>query len=242
LNRPLIHAADGSVVLRPRHLHRALAVVCGETSLEELEDALCEAGFVRASLLSAAPADWRRLAPRDWPKEPTFDLAANECLVRIMGAIEAPQAVGFGPDMPLPSGASFTLAQVWEYAPAIGREGAGAAPPATPTPDRGHPGAGDGVTGLLVTAATLLGIGWVLSRRAEERSAREQTRLMAMIEREERDAIASRALRLEAEGMDTADALAVAEEEANPASITVADFREQARELELAARAADDAG
>ncbi len=67
--------------------------------------------------------------------------------------------------------------------------------------------------------------------RAEERAARDQARLLSLVQREEQTAIAERAHALEHEGFTAADAIALAEEECNPSSIAVEEMRAEAREL-----------
>jgi hypothetical protein len=227
MNKALLHAADRGVVLRPGRVYRGVVVVTGETTLEELEDALAAGGFERGALLTASPADWRGIVPSDWPDEPQLDLAANECCVRVMGRIESATPVAFGRDERLPSGACFTLVQAWEYARGIG-EATGAAPAPAPRPTES---AGAMPIGLLLTAGALFGVGWFFNRRAEERAMRDQARLLAVVRREERSVIDARAEALEREGLSHADALAAAEEEANPTAITVEEFKSEARAL-----------
>ncbi len=213
MNRPLRFAPDGSLVLRPEHVYRLLLVVNGETSAEDLEDALVVAGFDRAGLCTSTPRDWPRERPADWPEEPSVETAVNECLVRLSGRFAgAPYA--FARDIQIPdSAASYTIASGWDYAPSLTEGGqpapvqTGAAPPA-PAPD--HRG-----TAMFITAAALLGLGVWTSMRGERRMEREAERMRAAIERDEREAVRARVAELVHQGKTAEEAAAIAHLEIN---------------------------
>jgi hypothetical protein len=167
MNRELRHAPDGSLTLRPGDFYRLVVVVNGATTLDSLERALGRLGFTR--LLTAAPADWDRLRPRDWPPERPVETAANECIVRAQGLFAGRFLLSVVPDIPIEQGASFRVAQAWDYAPHVV---AGAAPPQR-----------RGATAALVVTSTLVGLGlWSLMRnksrmdRASERLASAEMR------------------------------------------------------------------
>lgn len=220
MNRPLRFAPDGGVVLRPERVYRLLVVVNGETSAEELEDALVEGGFDRATLGSSTPRDWPADRPPDWPDEATVETAVNECAVRVSGRfVGEPRA--FGRNMPVgESQATFTVAQGWDYAPSLGERAhaAGAAKPAPATDHRG--------TALVVTAAALLGIGVWSSVRSERRLQRETQRMRAAIDRDEREATQARIGELLRQGHTREEAIAIAYSELYPERMTLEVFEE----------------
>lgn len=183
-NRAVQHRPDFACTLRPGRVYRAVVVVCGETSLEELEDALVDAGFERRSLLLATANDWRKIRPKDWPDEPELEgLSANECLVRIMGELDSQGPALFPRDAPLPEGARFTLAQAWEYSEPLDQVG-GDAPPAVAPRGAVDGGGGWGMgTVLLVGGAFALGTWW-LSRRSEGRLDRDRNHMMRLLAQE----------------------------------------------------------
>jgi hypothetical protein len=223
MNRPLRFAPDGGIVLRPERVYRLLVVVNGESSAEDLEDALIAAGFDRAGLCTSTPRDWPRDRPPDWPEEPAIEIAVNECIVRVSGRFAgAPYA--FARDMGLgDSGASFTLAHAWDYAPSLTEQAlaphqTGAAKPAPPNDNRG--------TALVVTAATLLGLGVWMNIRAERRMERETQRMRAAVERDERQAVQARIAELVREGRRRDEAVAIANAEISPEAVTIEAFEE----------------
>jgi hypothetical protein len=213
MNRPLRFAPDGSLVLRPERVYRLLLVVNGETSAEDLEDALVAAGFDREALCSSTPRDWPRDRPADWPEEPSVDTAVNECLVRLSGRF-AGASYAFTRDARIAdSAATYSIVSGWDYAPSLTEGSApapirtGGAPPA-PAPD--HRG-----TAMFVTAAALLGLGVWTSMRGERRMERETARMRAAIERDEREAVRARAADLVREGKTADEAAAIAHMEIN---------------------------
>jgi hypothetical protein len=223
MNRPLRFASDGGVVLRPDRVYRLLIVVNGETSAEDLEDALVDAGFERGALYSSTPRDWPSDRPSDWPEEPAIDTAVNECVVRVSGRFAGgPRA--FAHDMPVgDAGASYTVAHAWDYAPSLTEEarGAHATGAAKPVPASDNRG-----TALVVTAAALLGLGVWSSIRSERRMERETQRMRAAIERDEREAVRVRIAELMREGRGRDEATAIANAEISPEDVTIEAFEE----------------
>ena len=185
MNRALAPAADGAFVLRPGRHYRLLVIVNGPTTCGELEGALVRTGF--EAPVASAPQDWDAERPGDWPAESLFATAVNECLVRASGVLRTAAAgVRFDRDRAIEPGATFTIAQAWDYGPAPEIPAApstGLAPAAAP------PKSDDkGPKVLAVAAVAGLGIGlysmWRSSRRYERDEAR-YTSLQAKAEREE---------------------------------------------------------
>jgi hypothetical protein len=212
MNRPVLFGPDGGVVLRPERVYRLLVVVTGETTAEDLEDALVSAGLERATLCTSTPRAWPVDRPRDWPEEPHVEIAVNECIVRASGRFaDAPRA--FSRDMPIAgSDATYSIAAAWDYAPSLAEM---VAPRAEQT-GAAKPQAADhrGVA-LLVTAAALLGWGVWTNIRSERRIQHETQRMRAAIERDEREAIEHRVKDLMREGRGHDEALALAQSEAD---------------------------
>jgi hypothetical protein len=185
MNRALVPAADGLFVLRPGRHYRLLVIVNGPTTCDDLEAALVRGGF--HAPVASAPQDWDAERPGDWPAESLFATAVNECLVRVSGVLRTSAAgVRFDRDHAIETGATFTIAQAWDYgaAPeAAARETTGLAPsPPSPKADDKSPKV------LAIAAVAGLGIGlysmWRSSRRYERDEAR-YTSLQAKAEREE---------------------------------------------------------
>lgn len=212
MNRPVSFGPDAGVVLRPERMYRLLVVVTGETTAEDLEDALVVGGFERATLCTSTPRAWPVDRPRDWPEEPPVDTAVNECIVRASGRFgDEPRA--FARDMPIAgSEATYSIAAAWDYAPSLAEmsaprpEQTGAAKPA-PSDHRG--------VALLVTVAAFLGWGVWTNIRSERRVQRETQRMRAAIERDEREAIERRVKELTREGRSHDEAMALAQSEAD---------------------------
>jgi hypothetical protein len=210
MNRPLAFGPDGGVVLRPDRVYRVLLVVTGETTAEDLEDALVAAGFERPGLCTSTPRAWPHDRPRDWPEEPRVDTADSECVVRASGRFGAePRA--FSRDMAIDgSEATYTVAAGWDYSPSLtdrrapGPELTGADKPSGSDP-RG--------VALVATAAALFGWGVWTNIRSERRIQRETQRMRAAVERDEREAIERRVKELVRDGHSQKDALALAQEE-----------------------------
>jgi hypothetical protein len=135
MNRALQVQSDGSFVLRGDRCYRLLLVINGPTTCAAVEAALTRGGFENP--MCSAPQDWeageKPEKPRDWPKEPLLSTAANECLVRMSGALRTSgvPAVAFHRDSAIEPGATFTIAAAWDYcdAPRV-EQRAGAAAPA----------------------------------------------------------------------------------------------------------------
>jgi hypothetical protein len=185
MNRALAPGADGSFVLRPGRHYRLLVIVNGPTTCDELEGALAREGFEGA--VASAPQGWDGERPGDWPMESLFATAVNECLVRASGVLRggAP-GVRFDRDRTIEPGATFTIAQAWDYgtAPEVRPDpttGLAAAPPSPKSDDKGP-------KVLAIAAVAGLGVGlysmWRSSRRYERDEARYQS-LQAKAEREE---------------------------------------------------------
>src|SRR5260370_16533253 len=98
MNRELRLAPDGSLTLRPGDFYRLVLVVNGATTLDALERVFMRIGF--DTIFSAAPADWRRLRPSDWPPERPQEIAANECVVRAQRHFAAHFPSTAVPDLP----------------------------------------------------------------------------------------------------------------------------------------------
>jgi len=173
MNRELRLAPDGSLTLRPGDFYRLVLVVNGATTLDALERVFMRIGFDR--IFSAAPADWRRLRPPDWPPERPLEIAANECVVRVQGHFAGQFPVTVQRDLPVAPGASFRVAQAWDH---MARVAAGAAP-----------GDKRGSTAALVVAGSLVGLGlWSLMRN-KARMERASERLLSAETRAERSAL-----------------------------------------------------
>lgn len=229
MNRAIPPQRDGSTVLRPGRIVRALLIVNGECTLEDLEAELVEAGFDPRRFLAADPDLWAKAEPGDWPEEPQEQIAVNECLVRIMGAFEARAPVGFGRDIAIgQTGASYTIAAAWEYAPAIGEKTGAAAPAPNKPAGAAAAAVKDSTTPLLLTAAGLFGLGFWMNYRAERRAEKEQARMLSAIQRDEREVLASRVAELEEEGHTRAEALAMAQSEIEPEAIAIMAIEEGA--------------
>ena len=212
MNRALA-VTEGCVTLRPGRAYRAIVVVNGACTLEDLADALFVVGFDGARLAATAPADWQAEAPPDWPVEPAIDMAANECAVRISGPfVGDPYACER--DMPIAgTDAVWTVAALWECRRSPASSGphvaAGASAPApAPAPER------DGrTTALLVTAAGLIGLGWWQHVRSERRLEKENRRIRTVIETNERNESEKRVAQLMGEGLSREDAEMTAADE-----------------------------
>jgi hypothetical protein len=216
MNRHVATDAMQRLVLYPGRLYRMLVVVTGRTFAEDLEDALVTAGFAREDLASTSPGDWESERPRDWPHEPTVDICANECLVRVTGRYAHTGPAAFSRDMAIADDATYTIVDAWQYGPSLG-ERAGAAPagaPSTggpPAPASAHRG-----TVMLIGAAGLIGFGLFQHWRAEKRVDDETRKLRQLSERAERDELAARVAELMREGMRRDEAIAVATRETEP--------------------------
>src|SRR5260370_39629133 len=113
MNRELRLAPDGSLTLRPGDFYRLVLVVNGATTLDALEGVFMRIGFDR--IFSAAPADWRRLRPPDWPPERAPEIAANECIVRVQGDFAGQFPATVVRDITVSPRASVPVAQAWDH-------------------------------------------------------------------------------------------------------------------------------
>lgn len=221
MNRALSTDAGGAFVLSPQRRYRAVLVITGETSLEDLEEELIRLGFDPGQLASSPPGAWAQNRPEDWPQESPVELCVNECLVRISGLFRGPTRI-IRKDTPIldetgtHSGASFSVAQCWDHAVSIAHDtGAAASSPATK-----HPGDYRGVA-ILAAAVGMLGVGIVSNIRSERRAAQENARLRSAMEREERNALEQRTHELMRQGRTRQEASAIAHEELTAANLVV---------------------
>ena len=207
---------QGHILLRPGRRYRLLLAVEGIIALGQLDAVLERVGFVGLGL--TWPDDWPALAPADWPAEPPSRLTYPHGLVRGSGDLWCRgSAVRFEPETELGAG-SFTLIRAWDVGEAASQGQAVdeyAEPDETGEFEVGADAApGEMSTGVKVALASALGLGlWAFwsGRKEEERLDSAAARYASLAARADTARIMARARELEAEGMGSSDAQAVAE-------------------------------
>ena len=204
-NRLLSPGADGSFTLRQGRLYRLLLVVNGSPPTGELADALCKLGFAGHDLaLSTSAQEWAEEQPPDWPAEALPAIAANERLVRASGSFLGAR-MHVRRDTPIAGGGTLTIAQAWDYGPAL-----------DPAEERtgGTPPVDDRRSSVLVCGVlAVTGIAAWSFMRSGRRLEREEERFNALEMRAERARVGARIRALMSEGYPPGDAEAIATSE-----------------------------